>query len=205
MGVKLKRIAIFVSGNGTNMENILRHISEGEIRAEAVLVVSDNGQAYALRRAEKYNVECVVVERKRYDSREAFEVNLRRHLERKKVDYILLAGFMRILSPSFVKAYQGRILNIHPALLPKFPGSHAIKEAWEAKAAVTGVTVHFVDEGVDTGPIILQREVRIEPTDTLESLEKKIHEVEYEIYPEALRLVLEGKVQLKGKKVLIKK
>ena len=205
MAAKLKRIAIFVSGNGTNMENILRRIREGEIPAEAALVVSDNEQAYALRRAEKYNVECVVVERKRFDSKEAFEAEIRRHLDRKKVDYIVLAGFLRILSAPFVKVYAGHIVNIHPALLPKFPGAHAIKDAWEAKVPVTGATVHFVDEGVDTGPTILQREVWIDPADTLESLERKVHEVEYEIYPEALRLVLQGKVQLKGRKVLIKK
>ncbi len=197
MGAKLKRIAVFVSGNGTNMENLLQRIQEGRLKAEAALVVSDNERAYALRRAEKYNVECVVVERKRFDSKEAFEAEIRRHLDRKKVDFIVLAGFMRILSPSFVKAYAGRIINIHPALLPKFPGAQAIKDAWEAKAPVTGVTVHFVDEGVDTGPAILQREVKINPADTLEILEKKVHEAEYEIYPKALQLVLEGRVKLK--------
>lgn len=191
----LKQIAIFVSGNGTNMENLLQHIRDGKLRAEPALIVSDNPGAYALKRAEKYNVECVVVDRKKYGSKEAFEAEIRRHLEQKKIDYVILAGFMRILSPSFVAAYPKRILNIHPALLPKFPGTHAIRDAWEAKQKVTGVTVHFVDEGVDTGPIILQREVRIEPKDTLESLEKKVHEVEYELYPEAINLVLGEKTR----------
>ncbi|MBI4115496.1 MAG: phosphoribosylglycinamide formyltransferase [Candidatus Omnitrophica bacterium] len=180
------------------MENILRSIQDGKIRgAEVSLVVSDNSQAYALKRAEKYNAECVVVDRKRFDSKESFEAEIKRHLERKKIDYILLAGFMRILSSSFVKTYQRRIINIHPALLPNFPGAHAIKDAWEAKAKTTGVTVHFVDKGVDTGPIILQREVPIEANDTLESLERKVHEVEYKIYPEAINLVLEGKAKPK--------
>lgn len=191
----MKKLAIFVSGSGTNMENLLQKIREGKIRAEAALIVSDNPQAYALKRAEKYEVECVVADRKSFDSKESFEAGIRRHLERKKIDFILLAGFMRILSPAFVKAYKGRILNIHPALLPKFPGAHAIQEAWEAKVGKTGVTVHFVDEGVDTGPVILQREVEIDSHDTLESLEKKIHEVEYEIYPEAINLVLQGKIK----------
>ena len=175
------------------MENILEHVRDGKIKAEAALVVSDNPEAYALRRAEKYNVECVVVDRKKFPSRETFGSEIERHLARKKIDYILLSGFMRVLSPVFVKAHPKRILNIHPALLPKFPGAHAIRDAWEAKAKVTGVTVHFVDEGVDTGPIILQREVRVEPGETLESLEKKIHAVEYDLYPEALNLVLSGK------------
>lgn len=192
----MKRIAIFVSGNGTNMENILQKVREGKIKAEAALILSDNSQAYALKRAEKYNAECIVVDRKRYDSKPSFEAEIRRHLDREKIDYILLAGFMRVLSTDFVKAYRGRILNIHPAPLPQFPGAQAIKDAWEAKVKKTGVTVHFVDEGVDTGPVILQREVVVKPDDTLESLEEKIHAVEYELYPEAINLVLEGKVRM---------
>ena len=192
----MKRLAIFVSGSGTNMENILRHIQEGKIQAEASLVVSDNPGAYALERAEKFGVESVVVDRKKFDSKENFEAEIQRRLAGKKIDYIVLAGFMRILSPSFVKAYRGRILNIHPALLPDFPGAHAIRDAWEAKVRKTGVTVHFVDEGVDTGPVILQREVPVTADDTLESLEKEIHAVEYEIYPEAINLVLQGKVKM---------
>ena len=192
----MKRLAIFVSGSGTNMENILRHLQEGRIQAEASLVVSDNAEAFALRRAEKFGVESVVVDRKKFDSKENFEAEIQRRLAGKKIDYIVLAGFMRILSPSFVKAYRGRILNIHPALLPDFPGAHAIRDAWEAKVRKTGVTVHFVDEGVDTGPVILQREVPVTADDTLESLEKEIHAVEYEIYPEAINLVLQGKVKM---------
>ena len=191
----MKRLAIFVSGSGTNMENILRHIQEGKIQAEASLVVSDNPGAYALERAEKYGVESVVVDRKKFDSKENFEAEIQRCLAAKKIDYVILAGFMRILSPSFVRAYRGRILNIHPALLPDFQGAHAIRDAWEAKVRKTGVTVHFVDEGVDTGPVILQREVPVTANDTLESLEKKIHAVEYEIYSEAIRLVLGGEVK----------
>ncbi len=175
------------------MENLLSRIKAGKIKAEAALVVSDQPEAYALKRAEKFDVECVVVDRKRYGSREGFESEIKRHLGRKKIDLIILAGFMRILSPSFVAGYRGRILNLHPALLPNFPGTHAIRDAWEAKVKKTGVTVHFVDEGVDTGPVILQREVPVEAHDTLERLEQKIHAVEYEIYPEAINLVLEEK------------
>ena len=196
----MKRLAIFVSGNGTNMENILEHIRAGEIRAEAALVVSDNPQAYALKRAEKFDVECLVVERKKFDSKEAFEAEIRRHLERKKIDYILLAGFMRILSPSFVKAYPNRILNIHPSFLPEFPGAHAIRDAFENKMKLlksgTGVTVHFVNDKIDAGPPICQKRVPIKADDTLETLEKRIHEVEYALYPEAIKLMLEGKVRL---------
>lgn len=191
----MKRLAVFVSGNGTNMENILRSIRERKIKAQAALVLSDNPEALALKRAQEYPVECVVVERQKFSSKEAFEAEIRQHLKRKKIDYVILAGFMRILSPSFVVAYHGRILNLHPSLLPKFPGAHAIREAWEAKEKVTGVTVHFVDEGVDTGPVILQREVKVESGETLESLENKIHAVEYELYPTAINLVLAGRVR----------
>ena len=190
----MKRIALFVSGSGTNMENILEHIRAGKIKAEAALVISDNPEAYALRRAEKFNVECAVVDRKRFSTKDAFEAEIRRHLERKKIDFVVLAGFMRILSPGFVEAHRKRIINIHPAMLPAFPGGHAIRDAWEAKVKTTGVTVHFVDEGVDTGPIILQREVPVAQGETLESLEQKIHAVEYELYPEAINRVLSSQL-----------
>ena len=192
----MKRLAIFVSGNGTNMQNIIERVRAGQIPAEIALVLIDNPEAYALKRAERLKVETVVVDRKRFDSKEKFEAEIERHLQRKKIDYIILAGFMRILSPAFVKAHPLRILNVHPALLPKFPGAHAIRDAWEAKAKVTGVTIHFVTEDVDSGPIVLQREVPVEPSDTLESLEQKVHAVEYELYPEAINLVLQGKVRL---------
>ena len=191
----MKKLAIFVSGNGTNMENILRHVREGKIRAEAALVLSDNPGAPALERAKKFGVETVLVDRKKFAGREEFEKEIIRILEPKKIDYVILAGFMRILTPYFVRAYKNRTINLHPALLPQFPGAHAIQEAWEARVQKTGVTVHFIDEGVDTGPVILQREVPVEAGETLESLEKKIHVVEYEIFPEAINLVLEGKTK----------
>lgn len=193
----LKRLAIFVSGNGTNMQNILEKIRDGKIQAEASLVVSDNPQAYALKRAEKFGVECVVVDRKKYESKEKFEQGIRNLADQRKIDYIVLAGFMRILSSSFVKAYSGRILNIHPSFLPNFPGAHALRDAFESREKLlqsgTGVTVHFVTEEVDGGPIIKQEKVSIYRDDTLETLEKRVHETEYKLYPEAINLVLNSK------------
>ncbi len=186
----MKRLAFFVSGNGTNMENLVRTVHAGRLPGEAVLVLSDNPDAGALDKARRLGVETVVVDRRHCASREEFEAAIVLHLERKKIDLIVLAGFMKILSPDFVKRYAGRIINIHPALLPAFPGAHAIRDAFRAKVKVTGVTVHYVDEGVDTGPVILQKEVAVDPHDTLESLEAKIHAVEYEIYPQALCKVL---------------
>ncbi len=192
----MKRLAIFVSGNGTNMENLLAKIRSGGLPCEPALVVSDNPEAGAMEKAKKFGAEVALIERKKFPSKETFEAEILRRLEQKKIDLIALAGFMKILSPDFVRSYRGRIVNVHPALLPAFPGAHAIQETFEAKVKETGVTVHFVDEGVDTGPVILQRKIPIDPKDTLESLEAKIHGLEYEIYPEAIRMVLEGKVKL---------
>ena len=126
-------------------------------------------------------------------------------LEREKVDFLVLAGFMRVLSPEFVRRYRWRIVNIHPALLPEFPGAHAISDAWEAGVRATGVTVHFVDEGVDTGPAILQRKISRTADDTLESLEEKIHALEYELYPQAVQLLVDGKLTVESGRVVIHK
>ncbi len=195
----MKRLAIFVSGNGTNMENLLQWIKTGELPAEAALVLSDNPEAYALERARRFGIEPVVVDRKKYESREAFEADVRRHVELKKIDYIVLAGFMRVLSPGFVRAFPERILNIHPSFLPDFPGAHAIRDAFENKVKLsktgTGVTVHLVTEKVDAGPPILQERVPIKEEDTLDTLEQRIHQVEYRLYPEAIKLLLEGKIK----------
>ena len=191
----MKRLALFVSGNGTNMENIIRQIQAGRIPAQAALVICDNPEAVAMRKAESLKVPVVLIDRKKFSVKAAFESEILRQLELQKIDLIILAGFMRILSPGFVKRCKGKILNIHPSLLPQFPGAHGIREAFLAKVKETGVTVHFVDEGVDTGPIILQRSLAVNPGETLDGLEAKIHELEYKIYPEAIRDVLSGKVK----------
>ena len=191
------KIAFLVSGNGTNMENLVKEIQAGRIPdAKAAVVISDKPEAGALARAKKLGVETVVVDRKNFAAKTDFEKAMIHELESRGVHWIALAGFMRILSPDFVNHFHGRILNIHPSLLPAFPGGHSIKDAFDARVKETGVTVHFVDDGVDTGPIILQKKVAVEAKDTLESLETKVHAAEYEIYPEALRLVLSGKVHL---------
>ncbi len=188
----LKRLAFFVSGNGTNAQNLIRKIKAGELAADPAVVISDNPGAGALEKAKQLGVEAVVVDRKKYASKAAFETAIVAVLDEKKIDLIVLAGFMRILSAEFVARYPRRIVNIHPAYLPAFRGAHAIRDAFEAKVKETGVTVHFVDAGVDTGPIILQRKVAVSPDDTLETLETRIHAAEYELYPEALRNVLES-------------
>ncbi len=177
------------------MENLLKETKAGRIPgAEAALIVCDNPEAKAIEKAKRLGVEVALVEREKFSSKTDFEAAIVKALEAKKVDLILLAGFMKILSPEFVRRYAKRVINIHPALLPAFPGAHAIYDAFEAKAKETGVTVHYVDEGVDTGLVILQRKIAVTSEDTLESLEAKIHALEYELYPEALRLLLSGRI-----------
>ncbi len=191
----MKRLAFLVSGSGTNAENLIKRIHAGEIPAEAAIVISNKPGVKALERANELGVPAVVIPHKDYATREAFDAALSACIDFHKIDYVVLAGFMRVLTPDFVRKYHGRLINIHPALLPAFPGAHAIKDAWEAKVTETGVTVHFVDSGVDTGPVILQRKVPVLPEDALEALEARIHEMEYEIYPQALKLVLSGKIK----------
>ena len=189
----MKRIAFLVSGSGTNMANLIQRIRSGEIQADPAVVISNKPGVKALEKAAALRVKTVVIDHKAFADRAIFDKALEECLEKHKIDLVVLAGFMRVLTEGFVKKYYGRLINIHPALLPAFPGAHAIRDAWEAKVKETGVTVHFVDSGVDTGPIILQRKVLVLPGDTLETLEARIHSLEYEIYPEALKLVLAKK------------
>ena len=202
--MKKCRLGVLVSGSGTNLQAI---IDAGEGRsypAEAVLVISNRPDAYALERAKKKKIPAAVIPHGDYPSREEFEKAMIRRLDEAKVDLVVLAGFMRVLSPVFVRHYPNRIMNIHPALLPSFPGVGAVEKAWKYGVKMTGVTVHFVDDGTDTGPIILQKEVPVGETETLETLEKKIHAAEHQLFPEAIRLYAEGKLSVNERRVLIK-
>jgi phosphoribosylglycinamide formyltransferase-1 len=197
-------IAVFVSGSGTNLQAIIDAISRGEIKAKIALVVSDKEDAYALTRAKKANIETFVLSRGGFKSREDYDKEIIKELKKHKVGLVILAGFMRLLSPYFVEQYKNKIMNIHPALLPLFKGTQGIKDAFEHGAKTTGVTVHFVDEELDHGPIILQEAVNIDKRDTLESLEEKIHKVEHRLYPKAIKLFVEGKLEIEGRKAKIK-
>lgn len=196
-------IAVFASGRGTNFSAIVRAVKKGKLKANLALLVCDNPKALVLGRAKKAGIKVALLKREDFPSKKDFENKLIEHLEREKIDLIVLAGFMRVLSPEFIQKYKNRILNIHPALLPCFKGGQAIKDAFNYGVKVTGVTVHFVDEKIDSGPIILQVPVKIEENDTLETLETKIHKVEHSLYPEAIRLFLEGRLSIKGRKVEI--
>lgn len=180
-------IAVFASGRGTNFAAIIKAVKQGKIKANLALLICDNPDAGALKIAHDAKINSALVKREDFPRKNDFENKIIRHLKQNKIDLIVLAGFMRILSPAFVKKYKNRILNIHPALLPSFKGAHAIKDAFDARVKVTGVTVHFVDEKVDHGPVILQKAVPITQKDTLQSLEEKIHRVEHKLYPEAIR------------------
>jgi len=199
----LKNLAVFASGRGTNFSAILRAIKKGKIKANLSLLICDNYQAGVIKRAKRADVKTVLVLRENFKSNKEFEEEIIKHLEEHKIDVIVLAGFMRLLSSDFVKRYYGKILNIHPALLPSFKGTYAIKDAFDYGVKVTGVTVHFVDEKMDHGPIILQEPVRIKEDDTLETLEKKIHRIEHQIYPEAIKLFIEGRLMIRERKVEI--
>ncbi|MFA5059517.1 MAG: phosphoribosylglycinamide formyltransferase [Candidatus Omnitrophota bacterium] len=197
----LKNFAVFASGHGSNLEAIIRAVKKGSIKARLALVVSDKSNAYALTRAKKANIKTLVVSSENFPDRESFDREVIKHLKDEKIDFIVLAGFMRILSAVFINEYRDRILNVHPALLPSFKGAHAIKDAFDHGVKVTGVTVHFVDEKVDNGAIILQQEVKVSPKDTLETLEEKIHRVEHKLYPQAISLFVRDKISASGRKV----
>lgn len=184
MGTK---VAVLASGSGSNFENIAHSDLDIDIR---VLIV-DNKDAYAIERAKKLGIPYKIVNRKEL-SKEAFEKEILRILNTESIELIVLAGFMKILSKDFISHYENRIINIHPALLPSFKGKDGIKDAFHYGVKVTGVTVHYVDSGVDTGKIIAQAPVIVEDTDTLETLEEKVHEVEYDLYIRALKTVLEA-------------
>ena len=190
----MTRIAVFLSGHGTNMEALAEKIRSGDLEAEIVFAASDNPDAGGLERAEALGIET-----KRYpfqlNGRTACEEEMARDIEKERIDWIVLAGFMRILSPEFVSRFSGKIINIHPSLLPAFPGKDAIGQAWRYGVKVTGVTVHLVDERVDHGPILAQEAIPVETGETVESLESRIHEIEHRLYWQTLSNLFNGKIQ----------
>lgn len=195
------RVAVFASGSGTNLQAII----DAEIQTiQIVLVFTNNPKAYAIERAKNHNIPVEVIDHKNYQTREEYEKHIIEVLDPYKLDLIVLAGFMRVLSPVLVRAYKNKIVNIHPALLPSFPGINSARQALEYGVKYTGVTVHFVDEGVDTGPIILQSIVEIEDKDTEESLLRKIHKVEHRIYPKAIELISSADIEVIGRRVIKK-
>ncbi|MCK5305874.1 MAG: phosphoribosylglycinamide formyltransferase [Candidatus Omnitrophica bacterium] len=194
-------IAVFCSGKGTNLQAIIDAVKSKKVKAGIKLVIADKKNALSLVKAEKAGIKAIFINSKRFKSRESFDKEAIKYLKKEKVELVVLAGFMRILSPHFIKKYRDRILNVHPALLPSFKGSRAIKDAFDSGVKVTGVTVHFVSEEVDSGPIILQEAVKVSNRESYVSLERKIHKVEHRLYPLAIRLFCEGRLKVSGGKV----
>ena len=197
------RLGVLVSGSGTNLQAIIDRIESGEINAEIACVISNNADAYALTRASLHGIKAVVHENARYSERRSYDAATVDILRSYKVDLIILAGFMRILTDVMVNAFPNAIMNIHPALLPSFQGLHAQKQALDYGVRYSGCTVHFVDNGTDTGPIILQSVVPVEQDDTEETLSARIQKVEHQSFGEAIKLFVDGKIRVDGRKVLI--
>ncbi len=187
-------IAVFASGKGTNFQAIIKAVQKGKIKARLTLLVCDNPDAFAIKRAQKADIKVALVKRDDFVSRRDFENKITGYLKESKIELIVLAGFMRMFSPEFAREYKGRVINIHPSLLPSFKGIHGIKDAFDYGVKITGVTVHFVDEQMDHGEIISQAPVKIEERDTLQTLELKIHKLEHRLYPDVIRLFVEGKL-----------
>jgi phosphoribosylglycinamide formyltransferase-1 len=191
------KLGVLVSGSGSNFQAIADAISSGELDAECRLVLSNRADAFALERARKAGLPSAVLNHKDFANREDFDARLVALLKEADVEWIVLAGFMRVLTSTFLDAFRGRIVNIHPSLLPSFPGVNAQKQAFEHGVKVTGCTVHFVDSGVDSGPIIAQQAVNVLEDDTLETLRARILEQEHRVFVEALKKIAAGQISEK--------
>jgi phosphoribosylglycinamide formyltransferase-1 len=202
--MKKVKIAVLVSGRGSNLQAIIDNIEKGLLPAGIAVVISDQPDAYSLERARKHNIPAVPLSAKGYKGkREEYDALLVKELQKHRVELVCLAGFMRIITPALIKAFPSRILNIHPALLPAFPGLHVQKAALEHGVKFSGCTVHFVDEDMDTGPIIIQAVVPVLDNDTEDSLSERILKQEHKIYSRAIQLYAEGRLRIEGRRVMV--
>lgn len=201
--IKVK-IGVLVSGRGSNLQAIIDNIEQGKLSAEVAVVISDQADAYALERAKQHGIPGVHVSASGYrGKRDDYDALLVKELQKHAVELVVLAGFMRIITPTLLRAFPGRVINIHPALLPSFPGLHVQKAALEHGVRFSGCTVHFVDEGMDTGPIIIQAVVPVLDDDTENTLSARILKQEHVIYSRAIQLFAEGRLRIEGRRVLI--
>ncbi|MDU7475943.1 MAG: phosphoribosylglycinamide formyltransferase [Paenibacillus macerans] len=197
------RIAVFASGQGSNFQNLLDASRAGTLGADIVLLVCDKPQAPVVERARKAGVDCFLFQPKDYARREDYEAEIAAELDKRQIDLVVLAGYMRLLTPVLVEPYAGKMINIHPSLLPAFPGKNAIGQAWNYGVKVTGITVHLVDGGMDTGAVIAQEPVEILASDTLESLEARIHAAEQQLYPQVVSWFAKSRIKVNGRKVTV--
>ena len=196
-------LGVLISGNGSNLQAIIDAIEKKKLHAEIRVVISNRADAHGLARAQKHGIPTETVDHREFSTREAFDRDLIERLQSRRVELVALAGFMRLLSADFVRAYSNRIMNIHPALLPSFPGLHVQRKAVEAGVRFSGCTVHFVNEECDEGPIIIQAVVPVFPDDSEESLSARILKEEHRIYPRAIQLYSEGRLHVVGQKVKV--
>lgn len=199
----LLKIGVLVSGNGSNLQAIIDRIEDGTLPARIACVISNKADAFALERARRHGITTHVLDHRAHAGREAYDAALVELLNSHGVGLVVLAGFMRIVTPVLLGAFPHAVLNIHPALLPAFPGLHAQRQALQYGVKVSGCTVHFVDEGTDTGPIIIQAVVPVLDDDTEETLSARIQKEEHRIYPEAVNLFAQGRLTVVGRKVVV--
>ncbi|NPA15535.1 MAG: phosphoribosylglycinamide formyltransferase [Deferribacteres bacterium] len=204
MGRKVLKLGVLISGRGSNLQSIIDHIEDGKVPARIEVVISDKKDAYGLERAKRHGIEALFIDPTAFPTKEDFEKAVGDELEKRGVELVCLAGFMRILSPYFVKRFENRVINIHPALLPSFPGLHGQKQALDYGVKIAGCTVHFVNEEVDAGPIIIQAAVPVFDDDDEDTLSARILKYEHKIYPMAIKLIAEGRVAVRGRKVIIR-
>ena len=200
----MKKIAVFISGTGTNLQALIDWENQGKLLAKIALVVSNKPDVYGLTRAKEAGINTIVLDHKDYTTREEHEYAIEKHLNEYQIEFIVLAGYMRLLTANFVKRWRLKIINLHPALLPAFPGVKAIEQAFDYGVKVSGVSTIFIDEGVDTGIIIMQDIVKIQPNDTLETLTGQIHHLEHQLLPLTVNLIASGKYTIEGRKILLK-
>ncbi len=201
--MKSLNLAVLASGRGSNFQAIIDEIESGRLNAIVKVLIVDNPDAYAIERARKHSIEHLCLRPEDFGSKDEYFSAITEELKKRDVELVILAGFMRIVGKPLIEAYRNRIMNIHPALLPSFPGLHGQRQALEYGVRISGCTVHFVDEGMDTGPIIIQAAVPVLPDDTEETLSERILRLEHRIFPEAIRLYSEGRLKVMGRRVLI--
>ena len=197
------KIGVLASGRGSNFQAIIDEIETGRLPASIEILIVDNPEAYAIERAKKHGITYLYINPKNFSTKEAFYEKIRDELLLREVALVILAGFMRIVKKPLLDAFPNRIMNIHPALLPSFPGLHGQKQAVDYGVRISGCTVHFVDESVDSGPVIIQAAVPVHPDDTEETLSERILKLEHRIFPEAIRLYADGRLKVEGRKVKI--
>lgn len=199
----LLTLGVLASGRGSNFQSIIDSIKSGYLKAKISILITDNPKAYAIERAKKHNIDALVFKPKDFPDKDSYYSHIAQELEKRRVELVILAGFMRVVGRRLIERYPNRIMNIHPAILPSFQGLHGQKQAVDYGVKISGCTVHFIDEGVDTGPIIIQAAVPAYDDDTEETLSERILKQEHRIFPYAIKLYSEGRLKVEGRKVIV--